>query len=404
MKRTRSKTSTRLSPDTERLITMSIAAIASGGRAESNYWNVHLETLLATLMDRGNNAAIEAALEQTFQTNQLAHEVVAANSESAAESCLVAVNGVNHHAMLISIPMVAWSKYQIASGKVDPALIAPVQTHLQAHVLASGADICLNPFLYSIDQLPRGFSETRKLLKKMADAAVNKEPATIAYAKLGDSAELPADVRFLLGVVVVPVVPNVPYGTPHFRWQEMDANDNPITNRTACLAEWVEQGRPHLAKLLHGAEFECGLPDAYFRNCRESDLRVRRYTISSTVSILVDALHIAPSQLSAIVAGVGDAQTDEYRVSFTRKGQGDVYQGVVWPLYGSEDDDANPAPNKEIEAILRASNVTDITILPGILPPEFCEDCGAPLFFNHDAEAVHAEMPDDSGQVTPHYH
>ncbi|MFM7462267.1 MAG: DUF2863 family protein, partial [Burkholderiales bacterium] len=62
MKRIRSKSPLRLSKDAERLITMSTAAASSASRSEDQYWQLHLETLAMTLMDRGNDAAIEAAL------------------------------------------------------------------------------------------------------------------------------------------------------------------------------------------------------------------------------------------------------------------------------------------------------------------------------------------------------
>ena len=58
MKRIRSKSPLRLSKDAERLITMSTAATTSGSRNEDQYWQLHLETLAASLLDRGNETAI----------------------------------------------------------------------------------------------------------------------------------------------------------------------------------------------------------------------------------------------------------------------------------------------------------------------------------------------------------
>ena len=396
MKRIRSKSPLRLSKDAERLITMSTAATTSGSRNEDQYWQLHLETLAASLLDRGNETAIEAALDQSRQMNSPAHEILAAACEAAAESCEVDAenDGQPRLAQLISIPIVAWSKYRIPAGPIDEKTIAPILAHLHGHVLSRTAELCMSRFLYSIDQVPRGFAGTRKLTKKLADAALRHELPKLEYAKLGDTAELPADVRFLLGVVLV-----MP-GAPMFQWQELDSH----LTRTDCLKRWIEQCRPSLAKLVPGCAFESGLPNAFFHNCRESDLRVRPYMLSSAVALVETALKIPPGHLSAVIAGVGETVVDEYRVSITRKGQNDVLNGMVWLLSGTEDDDAHPGPEEQIIAILREHKIADVTRIPGILPPEYCEDCGAPLFFDHDGDAVHAEMPEDSDHPATHYH
>ena len=375
---------------------MCTAAATSGSRTEDQYWQAHIETLATALMDRGNDTALEAALDQTHQMNSPAHEILAASCEAAAESCIINLDGEAgvQQAQLISIPMIAWSKYRIPAGPIDEKMMKPVRAHLHGHILGRDVKLCLISFLYSIDQLPRGFADTRKLTKKLAEAAVNAETPKLDFAKLGDTAELPADVRFLIGVAVTT------RGTPTFQWQQLDTH----INRTECLTRWIEQCRPSLAKLMPGCAFESGLPDAFFHNCRESDLRVRPYMLSSAVAIVETVLKTAPGQLSAVVAGVGETAVDEYRVSITRKGQNEVLHGIVWPLYGAEDDDANPGPREQIELILKEHKVADLTRLPGVLPPEYCEDCGAPLFFDHEGEAMHAEMPEDSEHPASHYH
>jgi hypothetical protein len=36
--------------------------------------------------------------------------------------------------------------------------------------------------------------------------------------------------------------------------------------------------------------------------------------------------------------------------------------------------------------------------------PEYCEDCGVPLYPNHVGEVVHAEMPEDAEPEGTHFH
>ena len=46
----------------------------------------------------------------------------------------------------------------------------------------------------------------------------------------------------------------------------------------------------------------------------------------------------------------------------------------------------------------------DVRRLTGILPPDYCEDCGAPFFPNPAGEMVHAELPEDAETAPTHFH
>ncbi len=406
MKRTISavggKTKIRLPKEAARLVSLCEAAIAAGSRVEEQFWIGQADELAALLMDRGNDAAIESALGHTHKLNTPVHDVLAATCEAAAEACLLITNTATadrapRQALLISIPLVVWSKYQIPAGPLTKRTMAPISSHLHGHILGPDVSLCVNPFLYSIDQLPRGFADTRKLLKLMATAAEQKLPALIDYSNLAETAALPADVRFILAAVVVN------QGNALFQWQETDGPDSTPTHQS-CHEQWNKQTRPLLAAILPGCEFECGLPNAFFNNCRESDLLVRPRTLASVIDGTATMLDLPATSMAAVIAGVGDGQIDEYRVSLTRKNQNEVVNGVVWPLYGEEDDDTNPGPRQTIETLLKQHHLSEITLLDGVRPPEFCDDCGAPLFYNHDGEAVHAEMPEDVDHPSTHYH
>jgi hypothetical protein len=395
MKRVRSKSPLRLTRDAERLISLSTGLTASGSYAEDRYWEQRIRELATRLVDAGNDNVLDSALDQTFQSNPSAHDVLAESIEAAAESATLAIAGADWDVLLLAIPMVAWSRYRLPSGKLDAALVEPVIAHMHAHVLAKDARLAVSPFLYSLDQLPRSFSEVRNLVRKLGEAAVTAQAPRMDFSKLPETAEMPADSRFLLAAVAVPA------GHALFHWQEID---NEKVSRADCLVRWIEQARPNLAKLLPGCAFECLLPDAFFVNCRESDRRVRPYTVRAAVAFLESTLSTTASQLRAIVAGVGEERVDEYRISFTLRGKDDVVHGVVWPLYGREDDDINPGPKREIEDILVDAKVGEVSVLAGIFQPEFCEDCGAPLFPDPDAEMVHAELPEEAEPASAHYH
>jgi hypothetical protein len=125
-----------------------------------------------------------------------------------------------------------------------------------------------------------------------------------------------------------------------------------------------------------------------------------------------------------VVAGFGeesaDAQIDEYRVAFTLRQTADVIYGIVWPLYGQEDEDGTPveglinagisgieeqkAPLDEIMGHLNEAGITHVKRHTERFVAEYCDDCGAPLFADPAGELVHAEMPEDTPSGGEHFH
>ena len=394
MKRQRNKSPLRLTRDAEKLIAFSTGLASSGSRTEDRYWENAIVNLAGHLLGSGNDAALESALENTFKSNLPAHETLIEFVEAAAESTAVTVEGKQWDLLLIAIPLVAWSKYAVPSGTIPREAVDSIIPHLHGHVLAADARTCMAPFLYSIDQMPRDFSGVYKLSLKLGEAAIAGTTPRFDFAKLPETAPLLADCRFLLASVAVPA------GTAMFRWQETEQH----TTRAECLERWILQCRPNLARLLPGCAFECLLPDAYFVNCRESDRNVRPFAIRAGVAFLESALKTNASQLHAVIAGFGDERVDEFRIGFLQKGRDEIVHGVVWPLFGREDDDASITPADEVDAILRDCKVGEITKLNELFKPEYCEDCGAPLFADTDGDVSHPELPEEADVAAAHYH
>jgi hypothetical protein len=395
MPRARAKAHPRLTRDAERLIALANGLNASGSLTEDRYWEAEMSALVARLLENGNDAPIDGALDHLYQTNVGSYDTLIELVESESEA--VAVMQADHawQALLIAVPIVAWSKYAIASGTIPRAEAETLKVQLQAHVLAEGARLAVVPYLYSIDQLPRHFSEVRKLAAKLADSALKDETPRVDLTRLPETAHLLADTRFVVACAAVP------RGKPVFRWQE-DASGH--AGRAGSLEQWILQARPTLSKLLPGCVFECLLPDAYYVNCRESDRRVRPFGIRAAVAFLENALKAKAADLQAVVAGFGDERIDEYRVAFSLIDDSEVAHGVVWPLYGREDEAARPGPLEEVLAQLAEVGVTEVKKLQATFTPEYCEDCGAPLFANAEGEIVHAELPEEADVQAAHFH
>lgn len=391
----------RLARDAQQLITLAAHCTKAGSRYEDIFWEREIIALGSKLMAAGQDSVIEAALDSTLDSNLESdldtHETLISFCEAAAECSSVDVNGASFDTLLIAMPMVAWSRYAIASGplsmtavksdtitnKTVGALLAALHTH----ILAKDAQACMSPYLYSIDQMPISFSGVHKLAQKLTHAAINNTQPSFDYAKLPAAADLLADVRFLIAGV------SVPEGAPLFRWQADVA-----INRDACAATWTTEAKPLMAGLLPGCEFECLLPDAYFVSCREADRRVRPYAIRSAVAFLETSLKVKPEKVHAVVAAVGEKAVTEFRISFITPGQSDVVHGSIWPVFSAEEDES------EIIRVLRECKVGNIITPEGMFDAEHCDDCGAPLFANADSEMVHPAWPDDAEHAAAHYH
>lgn len=395
MARPRAKSPPRLTRDAERLIALALGLNASGSLTEDRFWESGMSALVAKLLENGNDAPIDGALDHLYQTNLGAYDTLIELVESESESVAVARDGADWQALLIAAPIVVWSKYAIPSGGIVRDHAETLQVQLQAHVLAQGARVAMVPYLYSIDQLPRHFSELRRMAAKLAESAVSNEKPRLDLTRLPETAHLLADTRFIIACAAVPK------GQALFRWQE-DASGH--AGRAGSLEQWIAQARPTISKLLPGCVFESLLPDAYYVNCRESDRRVRPFGIRAAVAFLENALNTKAPEIKAVIAGFGEERVDEYRVGFYRDDESEVAHGVVWPLYGREDENARPGPIDEVVAQLNECGITEVRRLNGNFTPEYCEDCGAPLFANGEGEIVHAELPEEADTHTAHFH
>jgi superfamily II DNA/RNA helicase len=59
---------------------------------------------------------------------------------------------------------------------------------------------------------------------------------------------------------------------------------------------------------------------------------------------------------------------------------------------------------KKLIDTLREAGVTEMRTWAELTEPEYCEDCGVPLYPNHAGEVVHAEMPEDAEPDGTHFH
>ncbi|WP_227814545.1 DUF2863 family protein [Nitrogeniibacter aestuarii] len=389
MKRSRPSRREGLSAEAERLVWLANGLAESGNRAEDRFWDQHLTVIVDELLDEGNEAAINDALDFLFNGNTTAYDELADFVESRAECA--SRRSKDEDVILIAAPLLAWSRYRIPATKIPPAVLANLRVHLQAHVLAANVKLSMADFLFSPDHLPVGYCNTARFADAIGAAARRDRDMDIETTDLPETAHFLSDTRYLLFAVAVS------RGAPMFRWQE------PGGDRETALTQWRTQGGACLMPLLPGCATEVVLPDAYFAASRRADRASRAYSVRASVAFLGTTLAVPASQLRAVVAPFHDRKLEEYRIGLTLRDNDTVVHGIVWPILGIEDENGD-VPG-QIEASLRECGVSDIMMLDHHFPLEFCDDCGSPLYPSPEGEAVHAELPEeDAVQIPRHLH
>ena len=415
MRRLQKNLARKFSADSQRLATLAHAIAGAYSRLEERGWGTRLDETLKKLLAGNQQHTIDSALDHLFHSDLDAYDTLLDAIEAVSSSCQLAHEGKSYDALLIVVPVLAWTRFSIASGAIASATLQTINSHLYGHILAAGTRAAIAPALYSLDQLPRTYCETYQLTQRMADSALTGKALSTPHA-LPETPAFMADSRFLLLVVTAES------GQALLRWQEEEAGASYQTSSSIALNQWQNQAGPNFQALLPGCGIELLLPGAYYVACREADKAIRPISLRAAVNYLTTALTIEPGQLAVVIAGFGDEangmRVDELRISFSVNGNSDVYYGVVWPLYDDESAEeylsitntrrtspgAVVSPVQQIIAVLRDAGVTSLQQVDTAFPPEFCDDCGSPLFCDLDEDIVHAEMPEDSAQNNGHLH
>jgi hypothetical protein len=382
MKRRRLYARPRLSRDAERLAWLAQALADSGSRLEDAWLESEMAVLIEKLLRGEDEEALNQALDRLHDTNSRAYDDLADLIEAA---CEISRSGDTWR-LILALPVLAWSRYAIPARSLPQATVDGLRAQLSGHILAADARVQLADYLFSPDQLPQGYCDTRAFADALWVSAAAGHDLHIDPEDLAESQTFVSDVRYILAVVQVPA------GRPVFRWNEPDGH------RDAALEAWKLQAGANLNPLLTGCAYELLLPDAYFSAWRRADRETRPFALRAAVEYLKALFNVPASRLRAVAAPYYDRWLEEWRIGFTGIDSEDVVHGVTWPLLGGEDETADLAGT--IETLLKDTGLGDVRILDTRMPLEYCDDCGAPLFPNPDGESVHAELPEEM-QGTP---
>ena len=376
----------RLSRDADRLAWLAQGLADSGSRLEDGWWELEIGVLVEKLLKASDEDALTQALDRLNETNVRAYDELADLIEAGCEMA----RGEGVARLLLALPILVWSRFAIPARNLDPDQVGALRTQMAAHVLADGTRMTFADHLFSPDQLPRGYVETREFADALWTAATSGHDLHIDTRRLPESQAFVSDVRYLLASVEVDA------GRPLFRWNEADGN------RDAAIAAWREQGGASFAPLFTGCVYELLQPDAYFAAWRRADRETRPFALKAAVAYLQTLFGVPANRLRAVIAPYFDRWLEEWRIGFGQIEAADVVHGVTWPLLGVEDEQADLGA--EIGALLKAEGLVDVRVLDTRMPLEYCDDCGAPLFPNAEGENIHAELPEEMQGQPAHLH
>jgi hypothetical protein len=359
----------------------------SASRLEDRLWERRLVELVNDRLARGFDNDIDAALDELAKSSARAYDDLADLAESCAESASIEIDGKPHDALLLAMPLLAWSRYKLPTTSLAAALVDSVTAHLAGHLAAAGTRVAVADHLFSIDQMPESFGEVYDVAQRLFEAAAHGTRLKIDPKSLREPVSMLADTRYLLAAIVAP------QGQALFHWQETGVDPDA---KLGALATFREQAGNAFQPLLTGCRYRVLSPNAFHAALRQADRELREFSLEAAVSYLKLAYDLAPASLQATLAAFEDKRSGsdfELRIGIGATAEDDaVIEGIVWPLLGDEEDKAL----EDIEAALRTLGITRVTLHAQRFPLEYCDDCGAPMFPNPAGHSVHAEPPQDS--------
>jgi hypothetical protein len=392
MKRSPFNRRPRVAREADHLVWLAEGLARSSSRTEDEFWESRLVAEVATLVEAEDESALTAALDRLSQSGERGFEELADVIEARCESARLS-DGEGEGAgslLFLAIPVLAWSRLRIPAGNLPDALLAALHNDLRAYVLDKGARVVLGDFLFSPDQLPQGYISTVNLARRFFAALEARRPLRLDPADFVETGHFLSDVRYVLAAVAVEP------GAPLFRWQADE------TAREPHIAAWTTAAQATLAGAFPACALEVLAPEAFFAACRESDRQLRPYSLNAGIEFLRATLGIEPGELRAFVGAFHGHRLEEYRIGLCLPEGEQVLHGIVWPLLDAEDENSEIAA--DIEQRLRDAGVVQVQVLEQRFPLEFCDDCGAPLYPNEDAEPVHPEMPEQPTSPSAHLH
>ena len=154
MRHSSSTDQTKLSADSHRLIALATELFYASSYLESQFWQRQLETLVSKLLKHKKQSVLNEAVEYLFSSDMDIYNVLLEIIEARSESGQVVMDGKDGDVLLVVIPILALTRFSIASGNLTEAQKTHTATSLSVHIFAQAAQFILATAYNAVYQLP----------------------------------------------------------------------------------------------------------------------------------------------------------------------------------------------------------------------------------------------------------
>lgn len=392
----------------EKLKNLCLSLYASRDRIEDNFWENQILQFLQPNFSAKKQKILDQTLDLLQKENSHAYASLMELVENSTQTlCLPSrTKDENIQTLLIASPILAWTSYQIPSGKISVQFIKIFQNAFVNYITAPNTKTIFYRHLFANEDLPESHLGVFQLTKKLSNALSQNKTPPLYKQKITDSSYTFTDIRYVVGLVAAPI------GQPLFRWQTFNPNGYYFTQEE-CLANWRNATQNILSKYFVGCEFKAMLPNAFYSACRGANEEIRSHTITHAVNYLADILKTETQNLRAIIGGFGEETIEEFRIGLTKHGDNkNIYHGIIWPLYQNDEyannqqiNDINELTLEKIKKTLKDTGIKEIRYHPNCFNIDFLEEENhTPLFPNAFGELIFAELPIGQEKAYHHFH
>ena len=384
------------------LLDLCLALKQSGCIVEDRHWESRIQAEILAIFQQNRKKTVERILDYLSESDSETHDILLEHAETLSESCEQTIDGMDCDCVLVAVPVIAWTRFEIPTPSLDSRQQQQLQALLQQHIAATQVRIALHPRVLSVDQMPRSFAGVYKWMDAIVARTfgTSAKPAMPAE-EIAEDMQLMSDSRFVLAIFCTP------RNQPVFRWQETGPAFS--EQRAASLALWTEHATPLFHKLLPACGIELMLPDAFYIANRRADKRIRFAAITAAAQWLQTVFETSADAFRATVALYQDSQLREIRIGFTLLQSHEVIYGCLWPVFPDETDDQQLESLNDFSLLdqllahLQDNGIRHVTCLKEILDGSgYVSD--EPLFPNPAGELMPVMMPDIQEDPVGRFH
>lgn len=338
-----------------------------------------LRELCDAVLTEGEDGDIEAALAhfKAEEPGGYGYEKLL----TIAEDCAEAVVDERGSALLLLIPIMAWSRYRNYHGVLDEDVLEKIADCVRKSFSSPKANVVMGSHMLSADHLPEAFRDVRGLLERMRRLNHGDVYDISSLVR-----EVPppdfADSRYILCSV------SDQNTTDLFR-----STDDGLVEVARGMMDFCLQVHELLELTMIGSVFEVQPVGGFYQSWRESETTMRSWGLKSLVDF-AGSMGYEPNQLIATLGlfvpnSREQDKMSELRIGLTPKNERDhVICGVAWPVIPEEVD----AFSGTARDILESKGLKYIVEHEQSFSLEWCEDCGSPLYATPDGLVVHVEL------------